>query len=340
VKVTLKDLAEKVDCDISTVSRVLNDKPNRISQVKRDEILKTAREMDYVTNRNASNLASGKTRTIGILVRNITDSVFAEYIEKIDRYMMSKNYSVVQFITYNNLERDRQCLMNLQSHQVDAMICLHYIQENENFYKMLQREGYVLTFRGVDITSDNIDFDTTLIDIRSAYYYLTNHLFDVQCRNIGVVGGYIADEIASGKNEYSASFELAHKEAGVEFSSRQGIRCKDSQDDAYAAIVEVFGKNPKCFDGLIVQNAHKVLGVYKALCDLGLRVPEDIKLCTVSDLDICRMLPVPITVWAQPVDDICLALTELTLNRLKYPESAITKIPFKSRLVIRKSTEC
>ena len=339
MKVTLKELAEKAECDISTVSRVLNNKPNRVSQKKRDKILKTAREMEYVINRNASNLASGKTRTIGILVRSITDSVFAEYIEKIDSYMTSKNYSVVPFITYDNLERERQCLMNLQSHQVDAMICLHYSQKNEGIYKMLQREGYALTFRGVDIKSSSIDFDTALVDISSAYYYLTNHLFDRKCRNIGVVGGYIADEIADGRyNEYSASFKRAHEEAGIKFSSRQGVPCKNSQDGAYDAIVEVFGKNPECFDALIVQNAHKVLGVYKALCDLGLRVPEDIKLCTVSDLDICRMLPVPVTVWAQPVNDICRALVELTLNRLEFPGTVIRKIPFKSKLIIRKST--
>jgi len=339
MKVNLKELAKKVDCDISTVSRVLNNKPNRVSQKKRDEIFSIAQKMEYVVNRNASSLASGKTRTIGILVRNITDNVYAEYIEKIDSYMTAKNYSIVPFITYDNLDRERQCLMSLQSHQVDAMICLHYSQKNKDIYKMLQREGYVLTFRGVDIRNDNIDFDTALIDISSAYYHLTNHLFDKKCHNIGVVGGYIADEITNGKHtRYSASFKRAHEEAGMKFTPKQGIPCKNSQDASYTAVFEAFSEAPHYFDALIVQNTHKVLGVYKALCDLNLRVPEDVKLCTVSDFDCCRMLPVPITVWAQPVDDICRSLVKLTLNRLEFPKTAVCKVPFKSKLIIRKST--
>ena len=339
MKVTLKELAEKVDCDISTVSRVLNNKPNRVSQKKRDKILNMARKMEYVTNRNASNLASGKTRTIGVLVRNITDNVFAEYIEKIDSYMTTKNYSILPFITYDNLERERQCLMSLQSHQVDAMICLSYNQKNEDIYKMLQREGHILTFRGVDIKGNDIDFDTALIDIGNGYYHLTNHLFERKCRKIGVVGGYIANEIANGEHaEYSASFEQAHKEAEIKVTPEQGILSKNSQDEAYSAVMEALSKAPKRFDALIVQNTHKVLGVYKALYDLGLRVPEDIKLCTVSDLDFCRMLPVPVTVWAQPIDEICCSLGELTLNRLEFSQAAVRKVSFNSKLIIRKST--
>lgn len=339
MKITLKELAEKVDCDISTISRVLNNKPNRVSQKKRDKILKTAREMEYVTNRNASNLASGKTRTVGVVVRNITDNVFAEYVEKIDSYLTSRNYSAAPLITYDNLERERQCLMNLQSRQVDAMICLNYNYENEDTYKTLQRNGHALTFRAVDVKGNDIDFDSVLIDIGSAYYHLAKHLFERGCRKIGVTGGYIADEIANGNDtEYSVGFKRAHKEAGIEIAPSQGIPCGNSQDEAYSEVLKALSGNPERFDALIVQNTHKILGVYKALYDLGLRVPEDVKLCTVSDLDFCRMLPVPLTVWAQPIDEICRSLVELTLNRLNSPDAPVRKVPFNSKLIIRKST--
>jgi len=238
MKVTLKELAKEVDCDVSTVSRVLNNKPNRVSQKKRDCIFSVAKRMAYVVNRNGSNLASGKTRMIGVLVRSITDRVYAEYIEKIDRYMTTKGYSIVPFITYDNQDRERQCLMSLQSHQVDAMICLNYTYENEETYKRLQRGGGVLTFRGVDIKSSSIDFDTALIDIGNAYYHLANHLFVRKCQKIGIVGGYIADEIARGEHaEYSADFEQAHREAGLVIRPEQGVPCEISQDSAYTAVM-------------------------------------------------------------------------------------------------------
>lgn len=338
MKVTLKQLAKKVNCDISTVSRVVNNKPNRVSKETRDKILDMARKMEYIPNLNASNLANGKTRTIGVLVLNISDHVYAEYIESIDRYLSSKNYSIIPFITYDDPAKERQCLTALQSHQVDAMICMDYNPLNDQFYKMLQRKGHVLTFRA-DIEESNIDFDTALIDLSSGYYHLGKHLMERECNNIGVVGGYIADEIMNSQQSmYLNNFKKVHHEAGIEVSREQGIPCEDSHEGAYAAVMETLRPNPKKFDALIVQNTHKILGVYKALCDLNLRVPEDVKLCTISDLDFCRMLPVPMTVWAQPIDDICKSLVELTWDRLKHPKSAVRKVSFESKLIIRKST--
>jgi LacI family transcriptional regulator, galactose operon repressor len=338
MKVTLKQLAKKVNCDISTVSRVVNNKPNRVSKETRDKILNAARKMEYIPNLNASNLANGKTRTIGVMVLNISDPVYAEYIENIDRYLSSKNYSIIPFITYDDPAKERQCLTALQSRQVDAMISLDYNPVNDQFYKTLQKKGNVLTFRA-DVEESNIDFDTALVDLSSGYYHLGKHLMERECYNIGVVGGYIANEIAADKqSRYLNNFKKVHHEAGIEVSRKQGIPCEDSHEGAYAAVLETLRQNPKKFDALIVQNTHKVLGVHKALCDLNLRVPEDIKLCTISDLDLCRMLPTPVTVWAQPIDDICRSLVELTLERLEKPMSAVRKVSFDSKLIVRKST--
>lgn len=140
----IKTACEKVNCDISTVSRVVNNKPNRVSKDTREKILKTAQEMEYIPNLNASNLASGKTRTIGVLVFNISDNVYAEYIESIDRYLSLKDYSIIPFITYGDPAKERQRLTALQSHQVDAMICMEYNPLNEKFYRALQRKAMLL----------------------------------------------------------------------------------------------------------------------------------------------------------------------------------------------------
>ena len=338
MKVTLKQLAKKVNCDISTVSRVVNNKPNRVSKETRDKILKMAQKMEYIPNLNASNLASGKTRTIGVLVFNISDNVYAEYIESIDRYLSRKDYSIIPFITYGDPAKECQRLNALQSHQVDAMICMEYNPLNEKFYRALQKKGHAIIFRA-DIEQSNINFDTAQVDLSGGYYHLTKHLMERGCRNIGVVGGSIAKQIAADRNSRCLNnFKKAHHEAEIEFSQEQGIPCEDSHAGAYAALMKTLRTNPEKFDGLIVQNIHKLLGVYKALCDLGLRVPEDVKLCTISDLDICRMLPVPVTVWAQPIDDICKSLVELTWDRLEHPKSAFREVSFDSELIIRKST--
>lgn len=73
-----------VGCDVSTVSRVLNGRPNRVSGENRSRIREAAHRLGYVANRTASSLASGATRTVGLLIPNVFDGVYAEYIETLD----------------------------------------------------------------------------------------------------------------------------------------------------------------------------------------------------------------------------------------------------------------
>ena len=336
---TLKDIAAKVGCDISTVSRVLNNRPNRVSQDICTRIRETARQLGYVVYRPASILASGATRTVGLLVPNVFDGVFAEYIERLDQELFENGYTLRPFICHNRPEKESAALDALLHHEIDAMIAMQYNPgECAAQYEMIRRNRLPLICRST--TADAVGvFDTLLLDIEEGYRVLADHLIERGCRKIGMVGG-CAPELIDGRETPCAEFfRSALRGGNLPVGGDNAVPCEDSQEAAYRAVAERFRREPHAFDGLIVHNINKVFGCCQAIRDAGLSIPGDVKVATISDLALCRFYPVPLTVWAQPVPEICRALVDMTLNRLLRPDAPLQTATFHSTLLVRKSTE-
>lgn len=337
--ITLKDVAETIGCDVSTVSRVLNGKPNRVSEANRNRIHEVARQLGYIANRTASSLASGSTHTVGVLVSNVFDGVYAEYIEKLDLAFSEAGYSLRPFICHNRPDKEALALDALLHHEVDAMISMHYSRECEDVYARIKQHSGKLIFRSVARIPE-ISFDHVLIDLEEGYRELSLHLARQGCRRIAVVGGSVASLLAlGGKSDSVQFFKEGIRAGGLAEDSSGGIVCADEQESAYQAVKKLYGKQKSPpFDGLIVQSINKVVGVCRALQNCGFAIPSDVKVATFSDLPLCRLFPVPLTVWAQPVDDICTALVESTLKLLKSPEMPPSMFKFKSSLIVRESS--
>jgi LacI family transcriptional regulator len=335
---TLKKLAKILNCDVSTVSRALNNRPGHLSQETRTKIIELAEETGYISNQNAQSLSFGKTNLIGVMVRYVSDSIFSRYIEAIDKYFSAQNYSVIPFISYENPEKERACLATLQRKQIDAMICLYYDKENELFYKRLKSQGFHIIFRAADV-EEIIDFDSVQVDVSEGYGKLCQYLFNKNRRKIAVLGGHIAEEISSGHSAFhSRSFLRSHETAGIKLDKRQGIPCENTSDDAYMKLYSYLQNSSYRPDALIVQSPDKLAGAYKAIIDNKLKIPDDINICVIGDMDICRMLPVSVTSWVPPLEKIAEALANLTLQRLREPNLQTQHIHFESRLLEREST--
>ncbi len=338
--ITLKDVAEIAGCDISTVSRVLNGRPNRVSEVNRNRIHEIARQLGYVANHNASALAFGATRMIGLLVPNVFDGVYAEYIETLDMEFSAEGYMLRPFICHNRPDKEHAALGTLLHHEVDAMISMYYAPDCREFYERIQQSRRPLIFRcTTDIEA--IPFSSVRMDLPEGYGELAAHLAAAGCRRIAVVGGSVAGLLHRGGESVSLrNFRNTCNTAGIAVTPASGVVCDDHQDAAFEAISRLYGNGGEPpFDGLIIQSINRVFGACKALMDAGFSIPRDVKVASFSDLPICRYYPVPLTVWAQPVGRICHALAEALLTQLRTPDAPLSTVNFQSELIVRESTQ-
>ena len=106
-KVSISDIARKAGVSVSTVSFVMNDKAvkMRISREVIEKVENVAREMGYRPNQLARGLRTGKTKTIGLIVENISNAFFATLAKTIEDEAKKYDYKVVYCSTDNDEER-------------------------------------------------------------------------------------------------------------------------------------------------------------------------------------------------------------------------------------------
>jgi len=146
-KITLKDIAKKLNITSNTVSRALNDKPG-ISESLRIKIKETAKELGYVRDEAASSLRRGNSKLIAIVFNNLKNPYYFMMTRYLWQYISKHNYQIVIF----QCETDFLSLTELNaiiSRRVDGVItfsrpnqeCLDIIKKQDINIILLGREG-------------------------------------------------------------------------------------------------------------------------------------------------------------------------------------------------------
>ncbi|EFI85148.1 Catabolite control protein B [Listeria grayi] len=117
----IREIAKIAGVSVTTVSRVLNEHPY-VSAEKRKQVLAVIEELDYVPNRLATNLAKGKTNTIGIILPYNDHPWFDKIANGVIEAAFKHKYSVTLFPTNYDSEAELRYLMQLKTKQVDALI--------------------------------------------------------------------------------------------------------------------------------------------------------------------------------------------------------------------------
>ena len=113
--VSMKDIAAELNLSRCTVSDILNNKTKTKSykQETIDLVLNKAKEMGYITNNIAKSLKTGRTKTIALVVPDISNSFYIHIIKEIENLAYAANYSTIICITEENLEKENHILHTL-----------------------------------------------------------------------------------------------------------------------------------------------------------------------------------------------------------------------------------
>jgi LacI family repressor for deo operon, udp, cdd, tsx, nupC, and nupG len=111
-RVTIYDIAEKLNIAASSVSRALNGSSS-VKESTKKLILKTAQELNYKPNTIASNLRKGKSKTIGVIVPRINQNFFANVIAGIEEVTYKEGYKLIICQSNESYEKEVQCVNTL-----------------------------------------------------------------------------------------------------------------------------------------------------------------------------------------------------------------------------------
>ena len=323
---SIKDVAKAAGVSTATVSRVLaNNAPVRSET--RERVMQAVEELEYRPNLIARSLRSQKSAKIGLVVSDIRNPFFTAIGRAVEDAAYEQGYSVLMCNTDENPEKEKMYLNILHDESVAGVIFSPTQQISESTEKFHSRTPFVIIDR--TITTDAADM--VLLDNLSAAHELASHLIENGYRNIaGLFGNASTTGVDRQHGFQNALQERYLKPAAVHFVEP---RIKHGYEITMELLEQA--NHP---DAIFTSNSLLTAGAFQAIRDCGLTVPDEVALVGFDETTWGALVNPPITLIAQPTEEIGRTATELLFQRIAEPERASKTVILKGKLLVRGSS--
>lgn len=324
---TMKQIASLAGTSVSTVSKVMNGRDEKISEETRKRILKLIVEYDYRPNTLAKGLKGKKTNTIGFILPDISNPFFPEIARGIEDFAKSLDFAVVFCNTDNDVDRERECVSFLKSKMVDGLIFTRSLR-NSTFKEYMEgNTPIVVVDRGIDIEAAGIG--KVFIDTRAAIHDATLLLLDRGCRNIGFISA-----MRGSIQERYEGYLTALKERDVELNPQLVYEDDYNADTGHQGALTLLERG--ALDGIVCGNDLIAAGAIEAIKKQGLDIPGDIKIIGLDNIYFSKYLSPPLTTIEQPAYEMGRAAAQMLVRNILYGEPLATK-ELSYRMILRET---
>ncbi len=338
-RVTLRDVADKLELSVNTVSRALAGK-SQVSERTRTAIRAEAQRLGYVPNSHARSLVSGKTMVIGLVITNPSNPFYAALISAVEQHCRSAGYSILLLVTEESKENEEEAVEQLLTYGVDGVVGIP-VQTRNGIWERLATASIPVILVSRDIPE--LGFDFVGIDAQKG-------IADAIANFAGGVDRawlFEEDLEISTTAARVEGFRQALGTAGIDQQRSlvikvptrrtQGAILPWRPDDAYQMAVNVITKDN--FPDLVVTgNDYFALGIYKALRECGLTVPDDLMILGYGDHPFSAYLEPTLTTLRLPAEDVGTAAVDYLLERIADPAGPRKIVQLLPELMQRGST--
>ncbi|MCD0470753.1 LacI family DNA-binding transcriptional regulator [Flavobacterium sp. JAS] len=333
-KITIKDIATEAQVSISTVSFVINDKGEKmgISPAVIKKVQEVAEKLHYRPSMIATSLRTGKTRSIGLIVEDISNQFFADLARVIEDEAKSIDYRVFYCSTGGDNERSEELINSLLQANVDGFIITPTQNLEEKIDLLLKLKKPVVL---VDRYFPGQRVSHVVMDNYEASNTATKFLINKGCQKIAVVNN--TSEMVQMKLREDG-YRDALKENGVYNESLVlHLDYNSNEESKIANILSFFEKN-KGIDAVLFLTNYMGLAGLQAFRRMKIRIPEDISVISFDDHDSFKLHTPTISVIAQPIEDIAVKSIQLLMSQMTDMEKfEVEKSLKKGKLIIRES---
>ncbi|MFA9398437.1 MAG: LacI family DNA-binding transcriptional regulator [Clostridiaceae bacterium] len=327
----LYDIAKVAGVSKSTVSRVINDQPG-VKEDKRLKIQETIKKLNYKPNALARSLVLQKTHTIGIIVRELSNNFYSEYIRNLHHIADSMGYGAL-YCNRTSYEESNIDYLEFLNKKVDGFIFL-----GEGTVTKEELESLVLSKYPLVVIQSMLDVqDVTYININNyrAYYEAVEYLIKLGHRKIINISGPLDKEFVERNKGYSEAVTMHNLDYEITYYLDYFM------ESAYELALKIAPsiRNEK-ITAAVCSNNILATGFIDGLIDSGIKVPEEFSVIGFDDIVAAEVthnnIPA-ITSVKQPQKDI----SEYAVGKLmQMMEQGIGEYSkdFSCKLKIRNST--
>ncbi len=329
--VNIRDIAKRARVSVATVSHVING-TRFVSDELIERVEKAMADMDYQPNLLAGSLRKKKTGTIGLIIPDSSNMLFAKVAKEIEDILFSRGYNVIVCNSAYDINRELEYLKTLRSKMVDGILIVPVTLESDHLEK-IKNIGMPIVILDRSILGINID--TIVVDNFKSGYNASKYLISLGHKNIGYVDrAYDHSHSLERKN----GFIKALQEEGLSLDEKNIIRGGFMFSDGIRAAKELLERDSK-ITAIFSFNDINALGVMRGLADLGLKIPQDISVMGNDDIPFSSIYIPSLTTIRYPTDEMADRASNLLLKKMTEPNSKkIRRIIIPTELIIREST--
>lgn len=328
--VTIYDVAREAGVSMATVSRVVNNNPN-VKPQTRKKVNEAIEKLKYRPNAVARGLASKKTTTVGVVIPDISNNIFAEVARGIEDIATMYHYNIILCNADKQKDKEIRVINTLLEKQVDGLLFMGGTITDEHIRAFDSASIPVVLCATTDPlgTAPSVD-----IDHEAAAFDAVQALIEQGHRDIAMISGTLEDPT----NGYARhqGYKDALQKAGIGFREdyvRVGNYSYESGLELAAYFLQLDNRPTAIFTA----NDEMAIGVIHTIQDHGLKVPDDISVISVDNIRMASMVRPQLTTVAQPMYDIGAVSMRLLTKFMNKEDVDNTRVILPHRLIQRES---
>ncbi|MCX7903848.1 MAG: LacI family transcriptional regulator [Caloramator sp.] len=271
----IKDIAKLAGVSPATVSRVINETGN-VAEEKKQRVLKVLKETGYKPNALARGLLLNKTNVIGVIVPDLSNINFAEFVKGIENEAKLNGLGVLLTTSENDTDSEISYFQLFKEKRVDGIIFSGTIFTEKHREELEKADIPFIVFGQ---WFEHYKLICVNIDNEKAAYEATKYLISKGAKNLSMIMGPLWDRSA-GYDRYSG-FLKAVVEGGI---SPKDVVLEEGDftiKSGYRAMKRILEK--KNVDGVLAANDFMALGAIKYLVDMGMMIPDEVQIMGFDD---------------------------------------------------------
>ena len=315
MKVTISDVARLAGVSPATVSHTINS-TRYVSEETKEKVFKAIAELGYTPDASARSFRTGKKKTVGFIVPDISNKFFGTMIESVENYLSAHGYHLIIANTKENMEREEKNIRLLSAGLVDGLLIASTMDDFARLDNLIPA-GFPVVL--VDRTFEAKKYSSICVSNFQPIYRSICRLAGKGAKRVGIIGGLprlsSTEERISAYRQAVADCGLAQEEALIRYGDSM-------ENSAQACLDELLEQN--C-DGIVVCQGLMASETVIYLHKKGIQPGKDIELVSFVDYDsnFNELYANQMDMIVQPVEELGRAAGEQILRRIENPDEPV-----------------
>lgn len=315
MKVTISDVARLAGVSTATVSHTINN-TRYVSNETKEKVYQAIAELGYTPDASARSFRTGKKKTIGFIVPDISNKFFGTMIESVENYLSAHGYHLIIANTKEDSGREETNIRLLTAGLVDGLLVASTMEDFDRFDELIPA-GFPVVL--VDRTFEAKKYSSICVSNFQPIYRSVCRLAGKGAKRVGIIGGL--PRLSSTKERISA-YQQAVADCGL--AQEEGlIRYGDSMENSAQACLDELLE--QACDAIIVCQGLMASETIFYLQEKGIRLSQDIDLVSFVDYDsnFYQLYSDQMDCIVQPVEELGRAAGEQILKRIEKPDAPV-----------------